>query len=338
MPDLTYAYANARIKGMETELLTSEKYRNLYNVESIPEMTAMLQETAYRDAMIQASKDFHGVELILVGLQKNWLNTLAKLERILPEKAKEAFSVMVGEWEVQDVKSIISKRALGGNASIEELVNATPQSRRLNEKLLAAKTWEDTLNVLHGTAYWRKSRSFKQEQDRLLKDRDYRALATTLDRAQVERVMAFSKTAKRKTTRKLLAEKTELTNTLMVLRLKSFATRDQIENQLIGPASARVKALLDSKDLDAAVNLLALPEDVINAYQHKKTLSTLEMALEKAFVERVLRTFRTTVLSFGVVLGFLYLKSAEVNNLKRLALGKHFGVEEDMKQFLYVLG
>lgn len=333
MTDLTYAYANARIKAMETKLLTPEQYRNLYNVQSIPEMTAMLQETTYRDAMVEASKEFQGVKLLLEGLQKDWLSTLAKLERILPKKAKEAFSVMVGEWEVQDVKTIIAKKALGQDVALADLVNATPQSRKLNEKLLFAKTWQDTVNALHATPYWK---SFKAENG--IKDKDHRTLSTALDRAYVERVLAFSKAAKRGKTRQLLAEKMDLANTVLVLRLKSFASREQIEKQLVGPASARVKALLDAKDVDAAVSLLDVPNDVRKAYHEKKTLSTLEMALEKKFVERVLRTFRTTVLSFGVVLGFLYLKSAEVNNLKRLALGKHFGVEEDMKQFLYVLG
>ncbi|MBI4361304.1 V-type ATPase subunit [Candidatus Micrarchaeota archaeon] len=334
MPDLTYAYANARIKAMETRLLTPEQYRNLYNVQSIPEMTAMLQETAYRDALVEASKEFQGVELVLEGLQKDWLATVTKLERILPEKAKKAFSVMVGEWEVQDVKTIISKRALEQEISSPELVNATPQSRKLNEKLLAAKTWEDTVKALHGTPYWE---SVKADEASILKDKDYRALSVALDRAYVLRVMDFSKVAQRKSTRQLLTEKTDLANTVLVLRLKSFASSEQIEKQLVGPASPRVKQLLDAPSLDAAIALLDLPDDVLQAYQKKHTLSTLEMALEKKFVERVLRTFRTSVLSFGVVLGFLYLKSAEVNNLKRLALGKHFGVEEDLKQFLYVL-
>ncbi len=335
MPDLSYGYANARIKAMETRLLSAEQYRTIASVSSIPEMTALLQETDYREAMIEASKRHEGASLVLTGLQLDFLATLKKLERILPKKARAAFQVMVGEWDVQDIKTIASKKALGQAVLPNELVAATPESRKRAEKLSAAQTWEEFVTLLSATKY---GNAIKEHQTIIRQQKDFRTLATALDDAHARTLLDFSKKAQRKATRELLGERLDLTNRMLVLRLKFIAQKPDITKLLVGPPSAAVKRMLDAQDMAGALLELELPEAALAEYQQHKRLSAIEMALEKRFVDRILKKFRTSVLSFGVVLGFLYLKTAEVTNIKRLALGKVFGVEDQMKHYLYVLG
>ncbi len=332
MTDLSYGYANARIKAMETCLLSEAQHRDLYNVGTLPEMTVMLQETAYKESLVHASQRFQGAELILNGLQDNLVATLRKLEDVLPPKARGDYAVLIGEWEVQDIKTIVAKKALGREVKKEELVRATDSSCRICDKLLAQQDWAGVVSVIRASPY---GEAMKADAKRITEEKDYRALSNALDAAYAKTLSELARTTKDPSTKALLQERQDFNDVMLVLRLKPFASKEQVEKQLFGPTiSRKVRELIAAPGLDAAIALLQLPEEVVQSYSGRKQLSIIEMSLEKRFFANVLKKFRTNVLSFGVVIGFIYLKTAEVASLKRLALGKYFGVEEDLKPFM----
>ncbi|MBI2445881.1 V-type ATPase subunit [Candidatus Micrarchaeota archaeon] len=331
MPDLMYGYASTRIKAMETRLLSRKQMADLYGVSSLPEMTVLLQETSYKDALVHASQKHSGIELLLVGFQDVWMHTLRKVEDIIPARAKPALDVLLREWELQDIKTICAKKALGQPVSIDELTVATDAGRKLAERLLEQKDWAGLVAVLRLS--WTGD-AVRADEKRILEQRDFRALSQALDRTYAKQVSAVIKGKDHPNTRQLLKLRQEFLHSMIVLRLKSYAKPEDIQKELFGSLSLNVQALIKAPDLDAAIALLDLPDDVLAAYRAKPALSTIELALEKRFIQGVLRTFRASVLNFGVVIGYLYLKSAEIANLKRLALGKHFGVEEQFRPFL----
>lgn len=331
MADLVYGYAATRIKAMETRLLTRKQLADLYGVSSLAEMTVLLQETAYKDALVRASQKHAGIELLLVGLQDVWMDTLRKVESIIPERAKPALEVLLREWEVQDIKTIAARKALNQPVTKEELTAATDSGRRLVERMLEQKDWPALIAVLRTS--WAGD-AVKADEKRIVEQRDFRALSQALDRTYAKQVSDVIKGKAHPNTRKLLALRQEFLHTMIVLRLKAYASAADIEKELFGNPSPKVQALLKAQDLQSAIALLDLPEESKAAYKAKPALSTIELALEKRFVQAVLQSFRASVLNFGVVIGYLYLKAAEIANLKRLALGKYFGVEDQFKPFL----
>jgi len=331
MPDLVYGYASTRIKAMETRLLSRKQMADLYGVSSLAELTVLLQETTYKDALVRASQKHAGIELLLVGLQDVWTQTLRKVESIIPERAQPALDVLLREWEVQDVKTIAAARALGRPVAREELTAATESGRRLVERLMDAKDWAGMMAVLRTS--WAAD-AVRSDEKRIVELRDFRALSQALDRSYAKAVSEFIKGKAHPNTRKLLTLRQEFLHTMIVLRLKSYASAADIQKELFSNPSPKVQALIKAPDLEAAIALLELPDDAKAAYMTKPALSTIELALEKRFVQSVLKAFRASVLNFGVVIGFLYLKQAEIANLKRLALGKYFGVEEQFRPFL----
>ncbi len=332
MSDLEYGYVCTRVKAMETRLLSRKQMADLYGVSSLPEMTVMLQETTYRDALVRASQKHEGIELLLVGLQDAWLDTLRTIERIIPKRAKPALDVLLREWEVQDVKTICAKKALGQPLTLDELTLATDSSRKLCERLVEQKDWAALVGVLKLSDYY--GDAIRADEKRIVEQQDFRRLSQALDRAYAQQISDVIKGKDHPNTRALLTLRQEFVQSMIVLRLKSYATGAEIEKELFGNPSPKVQALLDAANLDDAIALLELPEEAVAAYKSKPSLSTIELALEKQFVQGVLRKFRASVLNFGVIIGYLYLKSAEIANLKRLALGKYFGVEEQFKPFL----
>lgn len=331
MVDLAYGYGCTRIKALETQLLSRKQWADLFGVSSLAEMTVMLQETAYKDALVRASQKHEGIALLLVGLQDNWVRTLRTVERVIPERARSALDVLLREWEVEDVKTVCAKKALGQPVAIEELTVATESSRRLCEKLIQQKDWPALLTVLKSSGY---GDALRSEGARVQDPKDFRVLSQALDRAYAKQVSEVLKAKAHPNTRALLRLRQEFLQTMIVLRLKPFASKADVEKELFGIPSQKVRKLLDAADLPDAIAQLGLPDSVLALYREKDALSVIELGLEKQFVQTVLRKFRASVLNFGVVIGFLYLKSAEIANLKRLALGKYFGVEDQFKPFL----
>jgi len=331
MPDLEYGYASTRVKAMEARLLSRKEMADLYGVSSLPEMTVMLQETSYKDALVRASQTYEGIELLLVGLQDAWLGTLRTIERIIPDRASPALDVLLREWEVQDVKTICAKTALGQPLTLDELTLATDSGRKLCERLMEQKDWSSLINVLKVSDYYGDA---VRADERIVAQQDFRRLSQALDRAYAKQISDVIKAKAHPNTRALLRLRQEFVQSMIVLRLKAYASTAEIEKELFGTSSPKVKALLNAGSLEEAIALLDLPDEAMAAYKAKPVLSTIELALEKKFVQAVLNTFRASVLNFGVIIGYLYLKSAEIANLKRLALGKYFGVEEQFKPFL----
>ncbi len=331
MPDLEYGYASTRVKAMEARLLSRKQMADLYGVSSLPEMTVMLQETSYKDALVRASQKYEGIELLLVGLQDVWLDTLRTVERIIPPRAIPALDVLLREWEVQDVKTICAKKALGQPVGMDELTVATDSGRKLCERLIEQKDWAGLVNVLKLSDYYGDA---VRADERIVAQQDFRRLSQALDRAYAQQISDVIKGKAHPNTRALLRLRQEFVQSMIVLRLKAYASKDQIEAELFGTPSPRVQALVNASSLDEAIALLELPDEVMAAYKAKPSLSTIELGLEKKFIQAVLKKFRASVLNFGVIIGYLYLKSAEIANLKRLALGKYFGVEEQFKPFL----
>ncbi|MBI5226847.1 V-type ATPase subunit [Candidatus Micrarchaeota archaeon] len=331
MVDLEYGYGCTRIKALETRLLTRKQWADLFSVFSLPEMTVMLQETSYKDALIRASQKHAGIELLMVGLADNWVQTLRTIERIIPDKAKSALDVLLREWEVQDVKTVCAKKALGQIVSMDELSVATESSRKLCEKLMEQKDWASLLNVLKSSWY---GDALRADFTRMQDPAEFRLVSQALDRAYAQQVSEVLKAKAHPNTRALLRLRQEFLHTMIVLRLKPIASSADIEKELFGTPSQKVRDLLGAANLDEAVRLLGLPDSVLAIYHEKNALSAIELGLEKQFVQTALKKFRASVLNFGVVIGFLYLKSAEIANLKRLALGKYFGVEDQFRPFL----
>jgi vacuolar-type H+-ATPase subunit C/Vma6 len=61
------------------------------------------------------------------------------------------------------------------------------------------------------------------------------------------------------------------------------------------------------------------------AYAETHSIVWIEIALERKVMELGLRTLRTSVLSPGTIVGYLYLKENEIMNIRKIVRGKEFG-------------
>ena len=78
-------------------------------------------------------------------------------------------------------------------------------------------------------------------------------------------------------------------------------------------------------------------QDVLSEFKATGSISDVEIALEKKMFRKILSSTRISVLSLGTVLGFLYLKRREIENLRAIALSLSFPSREKLRRSVYSL-
>ena len=332
---MSYAYANARVKGMKSKLLPAAKVRELLDVESVDAVVALLGDTAYKREFVECSARYAGAELVMRALYLNLARTIATLARILPEHAKPAFRTMAGEWVVEDLKRVLSKKALGREVSEEELALVDEQYNDLLRKLAKARDLKACAALLRGTPFGSAESLAELEGGKT--KRFFEEAEAYYWRNVVENTAAANDAQLKAINRARLDAK----NALIILRLKRDGIEmAEISKWLLPSFGSRYDALVEAAGLAEAVEesrkLLRVSDEAVEEAK-KGRLSTLEIETEKRLVERVLKESRISSLGLAAVIGFLYLKSTEVGNIRKIAYGTHYGLKEELEKTVFAV-
>jgi len=347
--DLTYAYANARIKAMSVKLLSQEQLRQLISVRTLNEVIELLEESDYKDSFVDASVKYSGFELVLKALNLDFVRTMQKVMKIVPPVARPAMEALLRKWEVQSIQYVLTAKALDEPIADSELIFLDPHRRRFLEQFVQAKDFSSALHALASTEYGRIIAAAKPEYERTKKD--YRVFLGAFDHYYYKLLAAELEKQKDFNVRSLLRSEIETHNIMIVLRLKllpaslkegQLAPADVIDSFLIpGGSYSFVRELARAPDLDTAMKKVADKYKIGDAVEKAKKLKSLapvEIALERLFTEKTMLTTRRAVLSFGTVMGFVYLKQREIRSIRALAFATQLGLGEEVKEIVFKTG
>ncbi|MFH0836161.1 MAG: V-type ATPase subunit [Candidatus Micrarchaeota archaeon] len=330
-----YGYANARVKALKTKLLDSARTRQLQDLGSVDQLVALLEETNYKQEMVKASADFKGIRLVSEALHANLVASLQSVYSWLPPEGREAYEVVLNEFEVSDLKKVLTSKAENRELNASELANVFES--KVVAKALAARDLKQSIDVIKNTPGYEKA--FSEEWvKQAIRSGDYRPLLIALDNNYFKRLAALSVDTDSAQLTSVIDARLDFKNTMLVLRmLRDGLPLAEIEKRLL-PSKRKywVKKLLACKDYADAVELSAkkygVGEEELKAAVNEKKLSAFEIAVETGMVSRVLRASRLSVMDFGTILGFVYLKSVEVENIRKIAYGIHFGLKDELKK------
>ena len=353
---LKYGFANARAKAMKGLLLKLAFLDEMIKVSTIDAMVELLQRTDYRDDLVAASIDHSGAELIELAAGNNLMRMAAKLKKVTPKSDLGAVRALLRKWDLLNLKTIVNAKSMDksyeeikpyifpvGDLSAQdfERIAKAEKDQIFNEirktslgaEMLSAST------ALFSRQMWDTFRSALKNLN------TYRQMETILD-AYTYLFMdkALSKVAGRDVAdiRKLLRKEIDAKNILIIERLKMHnIPKDRIGNYLIKGGTLNksfLRSLMDAKDFGAAIALAKSKFSKLEFREASPTISDLEIAMEKALAAEKTLVFHRSVLSIGVVLGILLLKEEELNNLRKIAKGKEFGMsEKDIRDTLVTL-
>lgn len=336
--DLSYAYANARIKAMRSKLLGRDEMRELVDVKTTPEFVELLEEGPYKQSFVNASTRFTGSELVKKALDEDLAASFRKIESIVPAKAKALVHRLLKNWEVNNIKKIIALKALGRSALKQDLLLVNG-SELLFSSLLQQKDLQGVLKTLSASEY---GPALRKATVHYNKSGDYRVLLAALDEHYCRQLALLLREEKDELVRKFMQKKISVTNAVTSLRLRKSGvsaskTRafliDAPDQEFCGQMAAS-KSLKEAVEIAAAHLKTPIPTAVLEKAVATGELASIEELFERQLLVQARKTLSRSVLSPGVVVGYLYLKQEEVHALRMVSYASQFEVKQDIREMV----
>jgi V/A-type H+-transporting ATPase subunit C len=346
---LKYGYSNARVKAMKGLLLKAAFLDDLIKCSSIEAMIELLQRTPYKGEFAEDSVRYTGSEIIEIAASKNFAKTVEKLIRITPEKDKKILNALLLKYGLLNLKTIMHAKKIGRSyeevkphllpaggcteEDIRRIMKADKGSffREVKRTVLG----QQMLAVQSERTMWDKFNTAMHSMDAFFQ------METIIDSyiyLLMEKVLEESGSYDVRHIREMLRKEIDAKNVLIIERMKKHSKKNIRENLILGGTLSEqmLNKVMESKDLETTVKLVKHKFHKLEL--ENQNLSDLEIAFEKAIAAQKLLAFHRGMLSVGVIIGFLLLKEEEVNNLRKIAKGKEFGMsEKDIRDMLVVV-
>jgi len=247
---------------------------------------------------------------------------------------------LIARWQLKHVQAILASKASSLPLEDTYLDFLDEKGRAKIAPVLAASTFEDALAALPAAGYGEISAQTLAEYQRT---RDFRSALRRVDRHYYELLSGLvAKEHADRELRLILESELDFYNQTAALRLKGAGAAPQrIMEEIIGEAepSGAEQAIANSASVFEAVEALQERlgiQGLSEAYAASRSLADVELLLEKRMFEKILSATRVSVLSLGTVLGYIYLKRREIENLRTIAISLLFpGRKDQLRKSVY---
>ncbi len=331
-----YAYSNARVKAMESKLVGKELMSQIAAAKEQGAALSILMQTDYRDDL----EEFGGVnikgEMIDFALSRNLAKRISTLPRIAPVGEGELISAVVGIWGINNIKLAIYAKAQGkkfddisqyvvdigvhGPSSIRQAMSE-PTVESMMERMMVFSPYRAAITA--ALAEYMKEKSPYAASYAL--ERGYNA---SVSRA-VRRITLEDPGSAR-----IIKADIDMKNILALMRSKRRSLRNDLaEALLIDGGSLGKKGLAEAYSISADVeslmgNIKAFGlEGAIARYRESGQLLSVEMHMRAAIFDMSMKLLRHSVLSFGTLVAYAYIKEIEVFSLRAMVKGKEYGLD-----------
>jgi V/A-type H+-transporting ATPase subunit C len=146
-----YIYACTRMRVRKAKLIQRDEYQRMLNM-SLPEITRIIEETAYKQEIDELGTSFKGIDLIEVALSWNLAKEYQKVLEITPGTLKQFTSSYLRRWDIQNMLNILRGKMQGVKpGKIKEiLIPAGSLDRVLLDRLVAEDSIDRIIEALKG--------------------------------------------------------------------------------------------------------------------------------------------------------------------------------------------
>lgn len=336
-----YAYTAARVRARRAKLFPRETYPKMLNM-SVTEIARLLQESEYKREIDELGTRYAGIDLIEMALNANLANSYRTMIRITQAGAREVVVAYLRRYDIENIKTVLRAKISGApTTAVEEALVPAGQLPVELFKRMALGDLQEAVAALEGTPYHAAvaeigSKPLHMVEDKL--DRNYYAdLIKTAQGTDVP-VALFNR---------LMRMEIDVQNLDSLLRLK----RDEadpgaiLEHMLPGGyeiTRAELSRLvtLSWSELVSALEKYshweAIRERIVQV-KEGGTLRDVETALYKRLAEQAFAFSAAYPLSVLPIMGYIFSKRIEVDNIRMVVRGKTAGLPEEVIQRTLVL-
>jgi V/A-type H+-transporting ATPase subunit C len=336
---MRYGYSNARVKAMKSKLFNRDRLREILDVKTLTEFIEMLEESPYKQSLVDASVSYSGLPLIKHALDQNLAATYRKVVGFSPKEAQPLLNFYLKTWQINNLKKIIALKAMGQTPDKDDLFLYDSNQEAFLAPFIAAKNLTDCIAELSKTEYAPEVLRAKTE---FSADGDYRHILSALDTHYYGILALHANSESDSHLRHFLHVRINVLNAMIILRMMQTKIPTQtINEQLIPLDHAQLPAhMLSATTIEAAVTVaqsylhVKFSDDALNRLK-EGSLSGIELELEAMLLTEARKTLRLSVLSEGTLVAFLYLKQEEVHALRKIAYATVLDVKDEVRKTVF---
>jgi V/A-type H+-transporting ATPase subunit C len=338
-----YAYSYARVMARMGDIFSEGRLKDLIAVETKDDFLSSLIDTAYKEKLAKASStDMRNIEL---ALKEELIDQYLMVLRSTRGKVRAFFKELFRRFEVENLKAVIIAKSTG---VVTEKPLFFPVEDSFGRKMSGLMDAESVRHVI-----LRLEDPYKRVLEDMLPEYEASEKVLILENALYQELygaiwarMTKLGTEDRAIVRKIIGTEFDIINLTTLLRCRAAGIRESEMMEYFLPYTysfdfnaANAKASMSAEDASTVVQLLppsAYKEvlmDAIPEYEEQESLIPFEQALRKLFSYTIKNTLRGAPINIGTIMGFLYLKELEINNLCTISVCKEndLSAEETMK-------
>lgn len=327
---MDYGYINARLRGMKSRLLSHRALDDLITRPDLESLIADLENTPYKEDIIEAKGQMEGVLCIEYALRKNFTRTFRKIQNFArQEEAEQYITIFLRRWDVQNIKTILRGKNI--HVTNEEILDCFVPAGELDEVTLTELVKQpDVRAVIDLLATWRirYARPLTAAYPAFAQSKDLALLECAIDRYYYDDALSgvSAQTYNNQLIRDFLRLEIDVVNIRTVLRMvrDHVAVEDAMRFLIPGGREfddRKLALLLTSPTIEEVVRALAatpyrfladVPEPAVRAQK----ISVIERQLERYLIRRGAGAFLLDPLSVASVIGYFWAKYNEITNIR----------------------
>ncbi len=337
---IRYGYSNTRVKAMESKLVARDAIERMLAAKETESMGAMLLQTSYKGYVEEFGGTKSMDKLIDFALSKSLGKETNKLVAVAPPAHREIVRDIVGVWDMSNAKFMIG--AMGTGKGFDDISRYLIDSKYVSaarvKEAMATNSIESAIGKLAAAT------PYKQEMRSALnayrKSKDLMEVDSAIDVAYYAKLGSTIEKLRKinRESAQLIARRIDLKNALMLLNAKRHGREfSEIRGYLVRNGSVGIAALGKAFESSKSVDALAVSIGAFDLKQAAaeyaagkgRSLMIFEIAMMNELFRDALKAVRHSVLSFGTIIAFLYLKEIEVSTLRIIIKGKSYGLGDD---------
>jgi len=326
-----FAYVNARVRVMKSQLLPPARVEELLRLPDLDALTHALADTPYRVELHEALTRFSGVRAVDEAVAQHFYRTTRRILSFADGQERRLIEVVLLRYDLQNIRAIVRGRHTEKDDA-DILATLYPGGLLSEAKLQELLRQPDLRTIADTLIMWLHPLGLDLRQGVNAAERSGRLLdiEVALDAAYFR--YGLREGRREVTLRRFLGMAIAATNlrTALILRRAKDLTEEErgrffIPGENILPRERFVVLADPESSLSEVTKIRPFGADLGGT----EDLLEIERRLDRVFQREAAQFSMGDPLALDLVIGFLARKGAEVSNLRVIAHARYLGLPED---------
>ncbi|MDE1871153.1 MAG: V-type ATPase subunit [Candidatus Micrarchaeota archaeon] len=333
-----YGYSNARVKGMESKLIGSSTMKSIAEAKSIDAILSILFQTDYNASIIK----FGGLEisptLLDFAISESMAEKLNKLAEITPKDEQRTIRKITARWALGNVKLVLEalERGQTYDSISKYIISADGFGTVMLQEVMKSESIEQALSMLMRNRHHKEL--LGKVLSRYIKTGSIMDALAAIDQEHYRELGELAVSLGRSGDKSaiILRMDIDMRNMITLLRAKRKGLKfEDISDTLIRNGDVGIGALSGMYSSSGNVAEFAAKSKAfdlnaaIELYRENDQMLPFEVSMRNQIFNRSIALLRSSVLSFGTLVDYIYLKEIEVFTIRALVKAREYGLSKE---------